>query len=102
MSKPQQKPDLRKLLADKGGSTRAPRTANPAATPSAATDQPERTTRSGRPKTYPITVQYRTPEPHAALRLLAAQQRTTILNVMSEALNDLFAKHGMPEIAPRE
>ena len=100
MSKPQQKPDLRKLLADKGGSTRIPRAVEPVATD--VPTVPAERTRTGRPKTYPITVQYRTPEPHAALRLLAAQQRTTILNVMSEALNDLFAKHGMPEIAPRE
>ena len=35
------------------------------------------------------------------LRLLAAEQDTTIQNLLATALNDLFAKHGKPEIAPR-
>lgn len=101
MSTAQEKPDLRNLLAVKGGSTRQPRSEEVPSAPAVAPPT-ERTTKGGRPRTYPITVQYRTPEPHAALRLLAARQRTTMLNLMSEALNDLFAKHGMPEIAPRE
>jgi hypothetical protein len=36
------------------------------------------------------------------LRLLAAQQETTIQALLAEALNDLFAKNGKPEIAPRD
>lgn len=36
------------------------------------------------------------------LRLLAAEQDTTIQRLLAEALNDLFAKHGKPEIAPLE
>lgn len=34
------------------------------------------------------------------LRLLAAEEDTTIQNLLAEALNDLFAKRGKPEIAP--
>ena len=34
------------------------------------------------------------------LRILAAEQGTTIQDLLGEALNDLFAKHGKPEIAP--
>jgi len=34
------------------------------------------------------------------LRALAVERKTTIQNIMAEALNDLFAKHGKPEIAP--
>lgn len=34
------------------------------------------------------------------LRMLAAAQDTTIQRLLAEALNDLFAKHGKPEIAP--
>ena len=34
------------------------------------------------------------------LRLLAAERETTIQNLLAEALNDFFAKHGKPEIAP--
>ena len=34
------------------------------------------------------------------LRLLAAEHETTIQALLAEALNDLFAKYGKPEIAP--
>ena len=34
------------------------------------------------------------------LRILAAEHSTTIQDLLAEALNDLFAKHGKPEIAP--
>ncbi|MCY4671754.1 MAG: hypothetical protein OXC29_27695 [Rhodococcus sp.] len=33
------------------------------------------------------------------LRILAAEQDTTIQALLEEAINDLFAKHGKPEIA---
>jgi hypothetical protein len=36
------------------------------------------------------------------LRILAADRDTTIQDLLAEALNDLFAKHGKPEIAPME
>jgi hypothetical protein len=36
------------------------------------------------------------------LRILAADRDTTIQDLLSEALNDLFAKHGKPEIAPAQ
>src|ERR1035438_5216751 len=36
------------------------------------------------------------------LRILAADRDTTIQDLLTEALNDLFAKHGKPEIAPME
>jgi hypothetical protein len=36
------------------------------------------------------------------LRILAADRDTTIQDLLAEALNDLFAKHGKPEIAPIE
>lgn len=36
------------------------------------------------------------------LRLLAAERDTTIQHLLAEALNDLFAKNGKPEIAPLE
>lgn len=35
------------------------------------------------------------------LRLMAAESDTTIQALLAEALNDLFAKHGRAEIAPR-
>jgi hypothetical protein len=36
------------------------------------------------------------------LRILAADRDTTIQDLLAEALNDLFAKNGKPEIAPME
>jgi hypothetical protein len=33
-------------------------------------------------------------------RLLAAERKTSIENLHAEALNDLFAKYGKPEICP--
>jgi hypothetical protein len=36
------------------------------------------------------------------LRALAVDRKTTVQNLMGEALNDLFAKYGKPEIAPLE
>jgi hypothetical protein len=34
--------------------------------------------------------------------MLAAERETTIHALLAEALNDLFAKYGKPEIAPVE
>ena len=36
------------------------------------------------------------------LRALAVDRKTTVQNLMAEALNDLFAKYGRPELAPIE
>lgn len=36
------------------------------------------------------------------LRELALEHRTTVQALLGEALNDLFQKHGKPEIAPNE
>ena len=35
------------------------------------------------------------------LRELAVERRATVQALLGEALNDLFAKHGKPEIAPQ-
>lgn len=36
------------------------------------------------------------------LRELALERRTTVQNLLGDALNDLFQKHGKPEIVARE
>jgi len=36
------------------------------------------------------------------LRGLAVDRKTTVQNLLAEALNDLFAKYGKPEVAPIE
>jgi hypothetical protein len=45
---------------------------------------------------------YFPPEVKRQLRMLAAEKDTTIQHLLAEALNDLFAKNGKPEIAPLE
>lgn len=42
---------------------------------------------------------YFPPEVRRQLRRLAADSDATIQGLLAEALNDLFAKHGLPEIA---
>lgn len=45
---------------------------------------------------------YFPPEVKKQLRLMSAEQDKTIQKLLAEALNDLFAKYGRPEIAPTE
>lgn len=45
---------------------------------------------------------YFPPSVKKQLRILAADRETTIQDLLAEALNDLFAKYGKPEIAPME
>jgi hypothetical protein len=45
---------------------------------------------------------YYPPSVKKQLRILAADRDTTIQDLLAEALNDLFAKHGRPEIVPME
>jgi hypothetical protein len=65
------------------------------------------------PQTYPENPHYRPgrvhksnvtgyfpPEVKKQLRMLAAEHETTIQALLAEAMNDLFAKYGKPEIAP--
>ena len=42
---------------------------------------------------FPVPVQKQ-------LKHLAVENDTTVQNILAEALNDLFAKYGKPEIAP--
>ena len=43
---------------------------------------------------------YFPPEVKKQLRLLSAEQDKTIQQILAEALNDVFAKYGKPELAP--
>ena len=45
---------------------------------------------------------YFSPAVRRQLRRLAADSDTTIQALLGEALNDLFAKHGLPEIVERK
>jgi hypothetical protein len=43
---------------------------------------------------------YFPPEVKKQLRLMAAENDSTIQRLMAEALNDLFVKYGKPQVAP--
>ena len=63
-------------------------------------DSQVRQVRTGREGKSNVTG-YFPPEVKRQLRLLAAERNTTIQDLLAEALNDLFAKNGKPELAPR-
>jgi hypothetical protein len=87
-------------VAAAAGSTRRPE--GPSFLPSESTPVASgRTTAKTRMGTKQIAAHF--PEDVAwQLRGLAVERKTTVQNLMAEALNDLFAKHGKPEVAPTE
>ncbi len=89
------KADLSELLAETAGSTRK-RAVQPA---HAATQQQQQ--QKGRAGTAPITLHH-PKEVRNQLKILAVNTERTVHDLAAEAFNDLFAKHGMPEVAPTE
>ena len=90
--------DLRKAILDQASREPAPpdnATRTPAAGGARHTRQPSRIGKAS-------VTGYFAPEVRRQLRRLAADRDTTIQALLGEALNDLFAKHGLPEIAARE
>lgn len=91
------RPDLRQALK--------PRNETPAAQPAAQQDNASPATpkdphfRPSREGKSNVTGYFH-PAVKKQLRILAADRDTTIQDLLAEALNDLFAKHGKPEIAP--
>jgi hypothetical protein len=53
----------------------------------------------GRAATSPITIHF-PKNVRDQLKILVAQNHKTMHVLVAEALNDLFAKHGKPEIVP--
>jgi len=96
----QQKPDLAALIANDAGSTRHQRKAETSPEPAASKRQKPagQGTRAG---TSPITVHF-PKQVRNQLKILAVNNSTTMQNLVAEAFNDLFAKYGKPEIAPKE
>lgn len=90
------KADLSGLLVE-AGSTRK-RVVQPA---HAAAPAVRETGYKGRVGTAPITVHH-PKEVRNQLKILAVKTERTVHDLTAEAFNDLFAKHGMPEIAPIE
>jgi hypothetical protein len=88
------KTDLAASLAEIGGSTR--RKPEPAVPSTSETSQ-----QPSRVGTRPITVHFPR-QVRDQLKIMAVELDTTMHNLIAEAFNDLFAKHGKPEIAPKE
>jgi len=94
------RPNLAAVAAAAGSTRRAPEVATiPAIT--APIEEVGRATPRTRVGTKQVAAHF--PEDVAwQLRALAVDRKTTVQNLMAEALNDLFAKYGKPEIAPVE
>ena len=88
--------DLRRAILDQAGRGSADRGARKAPPEQAAPDP-----RAGQPgRVGKVSVAgHFAPEVRRQLKRLAADRDTTVQALLGEALNDLFAKHGMAEIA---
>jgi hypothetical protein len=91
------KANLTELLAETSGSARHKKPA--VERPSAS--KAESTRQKGRGATSPITVHF-PKQVRDQLKILAVQNGKTLHSLVAEAFNDLFAKHGKPEIAPAQ
>lgn len=93
------RPNLAAVAAAAGSTRRSDTGPIPAAAPREVREQA--TTTKTRVGTKQIAAHF--PEDVAwQLRALAVEHKTTVQNLMAEALNDLFAKHGKPEVAPMD
>jgi hypothetical protein len=88
-------------LADAAGSVRAVREPQPEIQPAA--QEAPRPSAGGKPPSRLSTVAvtgYYPQQVRVQLKILAAEQGRSMESMIAEALNDLFAKYGKPEIAP--
>ena len=92
------KADLVAALAEQAGSTRR-RVLEPSSQP---VQEPQRPIyrQPGRVALVPITAHFPR-EVRRQLKGLAFELDRTISDVLAEAVNDVFAKYGKPEICPR-
>lgn len=93
------KPNLSTLLAETGGSARHKPVIvdEPAAAPRPkAAPKPKK-----KAVTSAITVHF-PKQVRDQLKILAIQNGSTLHGIVAEAFNDYFAKHGKPEIAPKD
>ena len=99
MAKP--KPDLRKQLKvmDARAPAPAPEEAKPATRPDNPHYRPSREGMENLTGYFPPAVKHQMMELCLQRRKETAR-KVTIQDLMAEALNDLFAKYGKPEIAP--
>ena len=93
------KPDLRQAISKVNPSTRYPEPVEDPIQGKATADKPMhfRPSRVGKGN----VTGYYPPAVKRQLRFMAAERDTNIQDLVAEALNDLFAKYGKPEIVPR-
>lgn len=91
------KPDLKGALGQAAGSARTKPAALKAASP--AEEEPKATPRPPSRKDKGQIVFWAGLEVRDQLKGLAVKHRTTSSDLLAEALNDLFVKYGLPEIA---
>ena len=95
---PAKSADLRRAILDQAGRGSADKRSRAAAPKDAASVPAARAAQPGRVGKISVTG-YFAPEVRRQLKRLAADAETTVQALLGEALNDLFAKHGLPEIA---
>ena len=93
------KADLTELLAETSGSARHRKTGSSERV--APTREKKAPLRTGRGATSPITVHF-PKQVRDQIKILAIEEDTTLHGLVAEALNDMFAKYGKPEIVPVE
>ena len=94
---PAKSADLRRAILDQAGRGSAPKPAPAAPPDDGASDPPVRAVQRGRAGKVSIAGHF-APEVRRQLKRLAANADTTVQALLGEALNDLFAKHRLPEI----
>lgn len=93
------KADLAAIVRSAGGGTR--HRERPELIPDRSEgDEPKTYRQPGRQSTRPITAHFPR-EVRDQLKILAIEQNKTLQDLIAESFNDLFAKYGKPEIAPK-
>ena len=87
------KADLLQAMRDKANPVAPAPTKQAQRTAAQAKQPPSRNGKRQVAAYFPVPVQKQ-------LKLLMVEHDTTVQNLLAEALNDLFAKYGKPEIAP--
>ena len=90
------KADLLQAMREKANPVIETVSTSPKQVKSEAGPEPHPPSRAGKRQVaayFPVPVQRQ-------LKLLTVENDTTVQNLLAEAINDLFAKYGKPEIAP--
>ena len=95
---PAKSADLRRAILDQAGANPAAKRRRAGPPDAAAPDPAARVVQPGRAGKVAVTG-YFAPEVRRQLKRLAADADSTVQALLVEALNDLFAKHGIAEIA---